>query len=122
MVKYHYWLYNSGVCKQIALGRDPYFKQLAEQTGAVHWKNWNREGITRRRLDRRFGRAFHQAVNRAQVIHFDLTGIDEIESAVKAGKKGFTPGNFTNAELHYIFSRSDLLQKTKFYRNGVIVV
>jgi len=35
-------------CKDIALGLDPHFKRLAEMTGAVHWRHWFREGITRR--------------------------------------------------------------------------
>jgi hypothetical protein len=48
--------------RAIALGLDPYYKLLAEQTQSVHWKGWATYGITRRGVDKRCGRAFHQAV------------------------------------------------------------
>jgi hypothetical protein len=106
---------------EIALGRAPYFKMLAEQTGAAHYRQWARRFVTRRTVDRRFGRAFHQAVQRAPRIHFALDGILDIGAAVKAGRRGFRPGNFTNAELHYIMTNVRLLEKTIFYREGTVV-
>jgi hypothetical protein len=43
-----------------------------------------------------------------------------VEEAVRRGKAGFNPRtyNMTNAELHYISINSDILIKTKFYKNG----
>lgn len=113
--------------KDVALGLDPHYKSLP----GVNYKNWAAEGITRRTVDNRFGRAFHQAVDRAEHIHFALDGIDDVADAVKRGKAGFDPGsmnpvfprpgNMTNAELHHIATNPDLLNKTTFYRNGVPV-
>ena len=105
----------------IALGRAPYFKMLAEQTGAAHYRQWARRFVTRRTVDRHFGRAFHQAVQHATKIHFALDGIPDIGAAVKAGRQGFRPGNFTNAELHSIMTNTRLLEKTTFYREGTVV-
>lgn len=69
----------------------------------------------------RFGRAFHQAVERAMTIHFALDDIDDIAAAVQEGRRGFLLGNFTNAELHYIMTSPPLFQKTIFYRGGMVV-
>ena len=108
----------------IALGKDipgGGYKQLAEQVGASQWRNWAKDGITRRNVANRFGRAYHQAAQRASKIHFALDGIDDVAAAIEAGKKGFIPGNMTNAELEYIFRNPEILKKTIFYRNGQIV-
>ncbi|MBI1923156.1 hypothetical protein HYR99_02785 [Candidatus Poribacteria bacterium] len=107
--------------REIALGRDAYFKSLARQTGAAHWRQWAARGITRRTVQRRFGRAFHQAMKRADKIHFALDEIADPIDAVKKGAAGFKPGNFTNAELHYIASHLEFLNKTIFYRGGKVV-
>jgi len=107
----------------IALGKDIAgggVKGLAGQTGSSWWRNWAADGITRRTVDSSFGRAFHQAVKRADKIHFSLDGIPEaaIAAAVRSGAAGFKPGNFTFAELHYLATNPDLLAKTFFYRGG----
>jgi hypothetical protein len=109
--------------REIALGLDPYYKLLAEQTQSVHWKGWATYGITRRRVDKRCGRAFHQAVQRAECIHFALDGIADtmIPEAVRRGCAGFFFPNYTNAELQYIALHPDILAKTTFYRNGRVV-
>lgn len=110
--------------KAIALGLDipgGGFKALAEQTGASTYRNWAAAGITRRSVESSFGRAFHQAVERASAIHFSLDGIADVGAAVRAGAAGFKPGNFTNAELHHIANNRHLLDKTTFYRNGEVV-
>jgi len=107
--------------REIALGRDPYFKSLARQTGATHFRQWAATGITRRTVARRFGRAFHQAAKRAEKIHFALDAIAHPIDAVKQGAAGFKPGNFTNAELHYIATHPEFLNKTIFYRGGKMV-
>jgi len=112
---------HTGPTREVALGRDPYFKTLAEQTGAAHYRQWGRRFITRRTVDKHFGRAFHQAVQRATRIHFALDGVPDIGAAVQAGRQGFRPGNFTNAELHYIMANAHLLVKTIFYREGRVV-
>jgi len=110
--------------RAIALGKDIAgggVKALAEQTGAPYYKYWKDAGITRRVWERHFGRAFHQAVKRADTIHFTLDGIPDVNAAVHAGRRGFIKDNFTNAELHYIRNNPHLLQKTIFYRNGQVV-
>jgi hypothetical protein len=115
--------------KHIALGHDPYFKQLADATGARGYRQWYEAGITRRSVEGHFGRAFHQAVARAERIHFALDAIDDIEEAVRLGVRGFVrgdpargiPGNMTNAELHYVRTHSEILAKTIFYREGQMV-
>lgn len=104
--------------RDIALGRDPYVKLLARQTGAAYWREWAARALTKRTVTQHFGRAFHQAAERATIIHFALDDIEAIAAAVRAGRRGFTPGNFTNAELRYIVTHSVLLQKTQFYRGG----
>src|SRR5215831_3912283 len=109
-----------GSAREIALGRDPHFKILAAQTGAAHYRQWARRLITRRTVDSRFGRAFHQAVERATTIHFALDDIPDIGVAIAAGRRGFCPGNFTNAEFHYLMTNPHLLTKTVFYRKGVV--
>ena len=117
-------LVHNSCAREIALGLDVPgggYKELAQLTGASHWRNWKIDGITRRTVDNRFGRAFHQAAQRADKIHFSLDGIDDVQAAVRAGKRGFVPGNVTNAELEYIFSNPDLRKKTIFYRNGLVV-
>lgn len=113
----------TGKKREIALGLDPYYKLLAEQTQAVHWKGWATYGITRRRVDKRFGRAFHQAVQRAERVHFTLDGIADtmMPEAVRRGRAGFFFSNYTNAELHYVAMHPDILAKTTFYRNGRVV-
>jgi hypothetical protein len=95
-------------------------KTLAEQTGASWWKNWAADGITRRTVQSHFGRAFHQAVKRADRIHFSLEGIPDVDAAVRAGRAGFVAktGNITNAELRYIMTTLEALAKTTFYRLG----
>lgn len=94
--------------REIALGLDRGAagggKALARQTGASWYKNWARDGITSRSVASHFGRAFHQAVDRADAIRFSLDGIDDIAAAVRAGAAGFAPGNFTFAELRYILT------------------
>ena len=114
----------TGKKREIALGLDPYHKLLAEHTQSVPWQRWAKYGITRRRVDKRFGRALHQAVQRAECIHFALDGIPDtmIPEAVRRGGAGFFFPNYTNAELHYITIRPDLLAKTTFYRNGRVVL
>jgi hypothetical protein len=115
--------------QQIALGHDPYFKWLADATGAQGYRQWYAAGITRRSVAGHFGRAFHQAVARAESIHFALDGIHDVEEAVRLGARGFMrgdpargiPGNMTNAELHYIKTHPEILAKTLFYRDGQIV-
>ena len=77
--------------------------------------------MTRRTVDSRFGRAFHQAVEHATIIHFALDDIPDISTALETGRRGFHPGNFTNAELHYIMTNPHHLVKTIFYRRGVVV-
>jgi hypothetical protein len=117
--------------KAIALGKDipgGGVKKLADDTGASYYKNWLEDGITRRNPEgRHFGRAFHDAVKRADEIHFTLDGIPDPNAAVRAGRRGFIrptstrAGNMTNAELHYIRHNPHLLRKTTFYRNGKVV-
>jgi RHS repeat-associated protein len=104
--------------KDIALGLDPYFKWLADKVQAVPWTKWGEEGVTRRTVNRRFGRAFHQAAKRARRIHFALDGIpdSEIADRIKRGRAGFVQENMTNAELHHIVTNPHLLAKTTFYR------
>ncbi len=113
----------AGCGKDIALGKDipgsHGLKGLATQTGSSWWRNWARDGITRRTVSNRFGRAFHQAADRAEHIHFSLDGIPDVGEAVRQGAAGFTPGNFTHAELNHIVNNPDLLSKTTFYRDGV---
>jgi len=112
-------------CREVALGRDlggpRGGKHLAERTGGSWWKNWGEEGITSRRLDSHFGRAFHHAVKRAERIHFSLDGIGDIQGAIRAGAAGFRKNNFTNAELHFLVSTPGALAKTTFYRDGLPV-
>lgn len=96
-------------------------KALADATGASWYKKWAADGITRRTVDNRFGRAFHQAVGRADEIHFSLDGIDDVGAAVAAGRRGFVRGNITNAELRYIANNPGALSKTIFYRGGTPV-
>lgn len=119
------WLvHNADACRQIALGKDIAgggLKALAEQTGSSWYRYWARDGITRRTVDNNFGRAFHQAVDRADTIHFTLDGIDDVGAAIKAGARGFTQRNMTNAELNYIANNPEALAKTIFYRNGEVV-
>jgi hypothetical protein len=106
--------------REIALGLDPYYKLFAERTRSVHWMGWGRYGITRRRVDKHFGRAFHQAARRAERLHFALDGIPDtrISLAVQRGRAGFFFPNYTNAELHYIATNPGILAKTTFYRGG----
>jgi hypothetical protein len=106
---------------EIVLGLDPGYKSLATVVGGARWEEWNELGVTRRGLQRRFGRAFHQAVERATRIHFSLDGIDDVSLAVRSGRGGFRDANMTNAELHYIMSNEAAYNKTVFYRNCVPV-
>jgi RHS repeat-associated protein len=115
------WIDPLGLCKKIALGKDIAgrgMKALAQKTGASWWRNWEKDGITRRTVDRHFGRAFNQAVKRADEIHFSLDGIPNPKAAAQAGAAGFTRDNMTNAELNIVSKNPDLLAKTTFYRDG----
>jgi hypothetical protein len=110
--------------RAIALGHDipgGGVKALAQQTGSSWWRNWARDGITRRTVDRQFGRAFRQATARAGTIHFTLDGVGDVATAVRRGAAGFAPANFTNAELYYIATNPDILAETIFYRAGKVV-
>ncbi len=115
--------WETGKKREIALGLDPYYKRLAEQTQSLHWKEWAPYALTRRRVDKHFGRAFHQAVRRAERIHFTLDGIPQamIPEALRRGRAGFFFPNYTNAELHYIVTHPEFLSKTTFYRNSQAV-
>lgn len=113
-----------GKKREIALGLDPYYKLLAARTQSVPWQRWAQYGMTRRRVDKRFGRAFHQAVQRAERIHVALDGIPDtmIPEAVRRGRAGFFFPNYTNAELHYLAMHPELVTKTTFYRHGRVVL
>jgi RHS repeat-associated protein len=103
----------------VALGKDIAgrgMKELAEQTNSSWYRNWAKDGITRRTVTNNFGRAFHDAVQRATVIRFSLDGIDDIPAALSAGRAGFVEDNMTNAELEYLWKNPDLLKKTIFYK------
>jgi hypothetical protein len=80
----------SGTGKKRAMvsGLAPYDKLLAAHTQSVPWQRWAQYGITRRRVDKRFGRAFHQAIQRAERIHVALDGISDtrIPEAVRRGR------------------------------------
>ena len=117
--------------REIALGLDPNYRSLADTTGAARYREWADVGLTRRTVSRipnangddiRFGRAFHQAAHRAEKIHFEVAGIDDIADAITKGKAGYSVrmSNVTNAELYHIVTNSDLLAKTRFYRDGVV--
>ena len=106
--------------REIALGKDipgGGYKTLADQTGASRWQNWAEDGITRS-VDSRFGRAYHQAAERAERIHSSLDGIDDVEAAVQAGRRGIVSGNMTNAETGVFVWPDRSTEKTSFYRNG----
>jgi hypothetical protein len=105
----------------VALGKDIAgggMKALAEQTKSSWYRNWAKAGITRRTVTNNFGRAFHDAVERAPVIRFSLDGIEDVDAAVKAGRAGFIKDNMTNAELEYLSRNPELLAKTIFYRTN----
>ncbi|MBD3885898.1 RHS repeat-associated core domain-containing protein [Phormidium tenue FACHB-886] len=97
-------------------------RELAEETGGSMAKNWAIDGITRRTVTNNFGRAFNQAVERADTIFFALDGlIDDIPGALDKGRRfGFSVErrNVTNAELYTIFSNQNLFNKTQFYLNN----
>lgn len=64
--------------REIALGIDipgGGVKELAKRTNSAHFKQWGTAGITRRIVTNRFGRAFHQAAQRSDRIHFTMEGI-----------------------------------------------
>jgi hypothetical protein len=79
---------------EIVLGRSPYYKVLAIAIGGARWEEWNELGITRRGLQRHFGRAFHQAVDNATRIYFSLDGIDNVSLAIMQGRGGFVQENY----------------------------
>ena len=110
--------------REIALGRDipgGGYKVLGELTGASTWRNWARDGITRRTTER-FGRAFSHAVKRAKKIHFSLDGIDDPAAFAQKGRRGFVNNRlYSAAELFIIKNDPKLLDKTVFYRGGNVV-
>ena len=124
------WVHNNSITeaamqipdlsKEIALGLDPYYKSLASTIGAAKYDEWVGR-IINQPGSRSFGRLFHQAANRASRIHFTLDGIGDIQKAVQRGKQGFSSGNFTNAELHYIMTNPKIRAKTIFYLSGKTV-
>jgi hypothetical protein len=75
-------------------------KQLAQQTKSSWYKNWAKDGITRRSVRNHLDRAYHQAVERAPVIRFSLDEIDDVAAAVKAGRSGFRYGNTSYKRLY----------------------
>ncbi len=100
--------------REVALGLDPYYKKLSESTGAARYREWSDVGLTRRTVDRHFGRAFHQAVKNADAVHFDTQGMNDLFQAIQKGAAGFNSKsrNMTNAELHHIVNNPDILNKT----------
>ncbi len=120
--------------KSVALGVERVggklpLQEIAETTGASIYKNWARDGLTRRPVSGltlqgtqvRFGRAFNQATQRADKIHFALDGIIDgigVDNAFQLGRKGFTDRNFTNAEFFNVMRDPVLLNKTQFYLNN----
>ncbi|MEW6126593.1 MAG: RHS repeat-associated core domain-containing protein [Acidobacteriota bacterium] len=103
----------------IALGADPWYKDIARQTGSFHYKQWGDVGLSRR--TRNFGSRFNQASRRADEINFELRGVLDgrgMEAAVRAGRAGFFRGNFTNAELSTIYQNPSLFSKTNFFFEG----
>lgn len=62
-------LVHNSCAKGIALGQDipgGGYKALAERTGASPWRSWAADGVTQRTVYSNFGRAFHQAAQRAR--------------------------------------------------------
>lgn len=119
--KYKVLVHNA--CDDIALGLDPYYKNLANSTGSADWRAWQSKGIIHQPVSPRFGRQLTQALSRAKTIHFDVAGIDNLAEAFKSGTKGivYKPDgmkNVTNYELFRVVSNSNFLAKTKWYRNG----
>ena len=99
----------------------------AEARRGVPWQLWT-ETLTRRSVHgRSFGRALTDALGNAERISFNLTGIDDLAAAFKAGKGGFRyfrrgdeiiPLNATNTELATVVRDPNLLSKTLFSRDG----
>ena len=112
------WVHNAG-CGDIALGRDPEMKLLAQKTGSAYYKDWAAAGVTRRSVATPgFGRAFHEAAERAKGIHFAIDRIEgSLADAVRRGARGFSQGTFTDAELRHIVRNDDLFAKTTFYED-----
>ncbi|MBM3225987.1 MAG: hypothetical protein FJZ47_19625 [Candidatus Tectomicrobia bacterium] len=117
-ISYHLLEFSTAYYRAIALGKDPHFKSLAKYTGAAHYRQWKKADITHRTVERHFGRAFHQAVERAERIYFALDDIPNVVEAVRRGKAGFQFGTMTQAELHHSATQPALLRKTVFFRGG----
>ena len=111
------WVHND--CGDIALGLNPYYKELAQQTSSSTWRDWVKDGIVNQPTSKRFGRLFLKAGRRANRIHFTLDGIEDVDEAFRLGARGFIDNNFTNAELYHVLTNPKLRTKVIFYRNGV---
>jgi hypothetical protein len=107
--------------RDVALGLDPFHKMVGTLTGAAPYREWAVRGITRRTVERgsAFGRAFHQAVERAHAIHFNVAGIEDVHEAFRLGAAGFGGRNYTNAEIRYVVQHEGLLNKTIWWHGDV---
>lgn len=107
----------------IALGHTGHgaLRKFANKIGALTWTDWEPNGIVHFEDLTHFRKAFYKAAHKADSIHFNLDGVDDLKSAYGSGSRGFLKYNMTNAELYSTVNDASLLGKTTFYRNSDVI-
>ncbi|MCR4408538.1 MAG: hypothetical protein NUW24_16725 [Anaerolineae bacterium] len=83
--------------------------------GAKTFVDWPKFGLSGPTYPN-FPEAFESAMNKTPHIHFNLTGIRDVNEALELGRTlGWGPGNMTNTELYLIVNNPDWFSKTTFY-------
>jgi len=105
---------NPDKVENIALGLGKHLETFSAKVGGSTWQQWGAEN---------FQTQFLEKINNAATkIHFNLDGISNVNTAIQQGARGFqNAGSVTNWELYQIYSNPEVLQRTTFYLNGVVV-
>jgi len=86
---------------------------------AVSYRHWRREGLTQTDFAFDFATAFEEATANADILHFNLDGMDP-KRAWRQGRYHYLDpqGGYTAWEFRQILTRTELHAKTRFWQNG----
>jgi hypothetical protein len=83
------------------------------------YRHWRREGLTQTEFAFDFEAAFEEAVANANIIHFNLDGIDLLRAWRQGRYHYLDPqGSYTAWEFRQVLTRTELHEKTLFWQNG----
>lgn len=105
---------NSDKVERIAFGVREHLDKFTARVEATNYKQWGPGDFQSQFLEK--------IASPSTRIHFNLDGITNVMKAVQQGSRGYqNAGSVTNWELYQIYSQPEVLQRTTFYLNGIVV-